>query len=98
MASIEDLGAMALARSGKAKIVTGADNPAPPAAPGKSPGLYWTVRSVLSVPVGIAGAYHGYKRNDSGWWAFGWWLFSGALPEIALPVMLAQGFGKPEAK
>ena len=44
---------------------------------------------------GAAAAYHGYKRNNG---ALGWtavWAVCGALaPIIAIPVALAQGFGK----
>jgi hypothetical protein len=39
-------------------------------------------------------AYHGYKRTRSYGWAFAWALFGGALPIVAVPVSLAQGFGK----
>lgn len=46
----------------------------------------------------VAGAYHGYLRNDSAGWAFGWALFGGAIWPLALPLMLAQGFGKPAFK
>lgn len=43
----------------------------------------------------IAGVYHGYKRNNgSVGWALAWGLFGGIWP-ISIPLMLAQGFGKP---
>ena len=45
----------------------------------------------------IAGAYHGYKRNDSVGWAIGWSLL-GAFWPVTIPIMVAQGFGKPIAK
>jgi hypothetical protein len=43
-----------------------------------------------------AGAYHGYKRNHSVGWAIVWALLSGPFWPVAVPVMLAQGFGKPK--
>ena len=44
--------------------------------------------------IGLANAYHGYKRNnDSVGWAFGWF-FLGFGP-IGLIVSLVQGWGKP---
>jgi hypothetical protein len=42
----------------------------------------------------VAGAYHGYKRNNSVGWAIVWGLLSGPFWPIAVPVMLAEGFGK----
>ena len=46
----------------------------------------------------IAGAYHGYKRNDSVGWAIVWALLSGPFWPVAVPVMLAQGFGDPKRR
>lgn len=43
-----------------------------------------------------AGAYHGYKRNNSVGWAVVWGLLGSMVPIIVLPVALAQGFGKPK--
>jgi hypothetical protein len=41
-------------------------------------------------------AYHGYKRNNqSAGWAVGWAFFGSVAPILALPIALAQGFGKP---
>ena len=40
-------------------------------------------------------AYHGYRRNESVGWALGWGLLGSIAPVIAVPVALAQGFGKP---
>lgn len=42
------------------------------------------------------GAYHGYKRNDSVGWAIGWAALGGLFWPITIPVMLAQGLGKPK--
>lgn len=39
-------------------------------------------------------AYHGYKRNQSIGWALVWGILGGAFWPIALPISLAQGFGK----
>jgi hypothetical protein len=41
-----------------------------------------------------AGAYHGYKRNDSVGWAIGWAVLGSLFWPIALPIMFAQGFGE----
>lgn len=49
---------------------------------------------VLSAAGVAAGAYHGYKRNNSVGWAVGWALLGGMFPFITIPVSLAQGFGK----
>lgn len=49
----------------------------------------------LSTISAAACAYHGYKRNESVGWAFGWAFFGSVAPFFALPVALAQGFGKP---
>ena len=51
----------------------------------------------LSMLGAAATAYHGYKRNnESIGWAFGWAFFGSVIPVVALPVALAQGFGKPK--
>jgi hypothetical protein len=39
-------------------------------------------------------AYHGYKRNGSILWAFLWSAVGFGVPIIAVPVAIAQGFGK----
>lgn len=50
--------------------------------------------SALSVAGTAAGAYHGYKRNDSVGWGL-WWAFAGgAFPVVTIPLSLAQGFAK----
>ncbi len=43
-------------------------------------------------------AYHGYRRNDSAGWAVGWAFFGSVAPILALPIALAQGFGKPASR
>ena len=56
-------------------------------------------RKALDALSGAACAYHGYRRNDgSAGWAVGWAFFGSAMPFLALPIALAQGFGKPETK
>jgi len=55
-----------------------------------------TIAQVVNVarPFSMAaGAYHGYKRNQSVGWAIGWALLGFMSPVIAMPVALAQGFG-----
>lgn len=43
-------------------------------------------------------AYHGYKRTRSNTWAVLWALFGSAMPLLAVPLSLAQGFGKPKMR
>ena len=51
---------------------------------------WWTLGTA-----GIAaGAYHGYKRNNSIGWAIAWALLGGMFPFVTIPVSFAQGFGK----
>lgn len=57
-----------------------------------------TINKVAGYAGYMAGAYHGYKRNESVAWAFGWALFGGLIWPLAIPVMFAQGFGKPLPK
>jgi hypothetical protein len=54
---------------------------------------------VASFVGGPLGAVHGYRRNnDSIGWGIGWFFFGGMMPEIALPLMYVEGFGKPASK
>lgn len=62
----------------------------PPALPG------WAVW--VGSAAAALGAYHGYRRTGSWGWAFGWGVFAGLLPFFAVPVALAQGFGRPEKR
>jgi hypothetical protein len=55
-------------------------------------------KKALSAIAGAACAYHGFKRNESPGWAAAWSVFGGAAPFLALPIALAQGFGKPARK
>ena len=66
-------------------------SPQPIAAPFASPDLW----SALSLAGMGAGAYHGYKRDNSIGWAIVWALLGGLFPVITVPVAIAQGFGKP---
>lgn len=53
------------------------------------------ILSAFSIVGLAAGAYHGYKRNDSVGWAI-WWGFCGSVvPVFTVAVAAAQGFGKP---
>lgn len=49
---------------------------------------------VLTIAGTAMGAFHGYRRNNSIGWAIGWAVLGGLFPVIAIPIMLAQGFGK----
>jgi hypothetical protein len=46
---------------------------------------------------GAAGAYHGYKRTGSVGWAILWSFWGSFGAPLAVPIMLAQGFGKKKA-
>ena len=59
--------------------------------------LYKAYRA-LGMVGALAGAYHGYKRNESVGWAVGWGFFGSILPFVALPVAYFQGFGKREKR
>lgn len=61
---------------------------------GAIPEALQEVYPVLSAAGVAAGAYHGFKRNNSVGWAIGWALLGGLFPFITIPVSLAQGFGK----
>lgn len=81
---------------------------AKPAAEGKKPQIetiryepsqtWKTVNTVGSYIGFIGGAYHGYKRNESAGMGLGWAIFGGLLWPLAVPLMFAQGFGKPAYK
>lgn len=51
----------------------------------------WALASVAGA---AAGAYHGYRRNDSVGWALVWALAGSAFPIITVPIAIAQGFGE----
>lgn len=51
-------------------------------------------RNYLALAAGAACAYHGYRRNRSVLWAAIWAAVGASVPIIAVPVALAQGFGK----
>jgi len=60
-------------------------------------GIYagWALISTVSM---AAGAYHGYRRNNSVGWAI-WWAFMGGLFPVITPVIaFAQGYGQPAKK
>lgn len=50
--------------------------------------------SLVGFASGAAGAYHGYKRNQSVPWAVVWFLGSALFPVVSVPIMLSQGFAK----
>ncbi len=53
-----------------------------------------TLGALASLGGAAAGAYHGYRRNQTITSAILWGIFGSVLPVIAVPVALAQGFGK----
>ena len=55
-------------------------------------------RKALGMVAGAACAYHGFKRNESAGWAVAWAAFGSGAPFLALPIALAQGFGRREMK
>ena len=58
-----------------------------------------TVRWVGGVAGTMLGAYHGSKRNGGKVWpAVGWALMGGWFWPVAVPVMFAQGLGKPKGR
>ena len=59
-------------------------------------GSWEAFASTLALAGTALGAYHGYKRTESIGWTLGWALVGGLFPVIAIPVALAQGFGKPD--
>ena len=51
----------------------------------------WRIASAISC---AAGAYHGYKRNESVGWALCWGFLGGLFPVITPAIAVAQGFGE----
>lgn len=75
----------------------GADAPSPSTPPPPPPvSTGRVIYGLASTAAAVAGAYHGYKRNKSAGWAVGWFLFGSFMPFLAMPIALAQGFGKPK--
>jgi hypothetical protein len=67
---------------------------------GSPPSSTWDSVVTFVGYVGMAaGAYHGYKRSPKHkvWGAIGYSLLGG-LWIIGIPIMLAQGFGKPKGR
>lgn len=52
------------------------------------------VWGVLALASSAAGAYHGYRRNQSIGWALWWSIAGGIFPVFTPALALAQGFGK----
>jgi len=75
----------------EAMMGLGQDAPPPDHHEASTMSIVYSIASFIGM---VGGAYHGYKRTKSAGWAFGWALFGGALPIIAIPIALAQGFGK----
>jgi hypothetical protein len=55
------------------------------------------IKSVLSLVSAGTSAFHGYRRNNSIWWAMWWGVMGGIFPVFVPVVALAQGFGKRKA-
>lgn len=53
----------------------------------------WALASLAGT---AAGAFHGYRRNDSVGWGVWWALMGGLFPIVTVPIAVAQGFGEPE--
>lgn len=70
------------------------DQPAPPPQQATVNPALRAAAIALGWAGAIGGAYHGYKRNQSYGWAIGWSIFGSFLPFLAIPIALAQGFGK----
>lgn len=77
-------------------LAQGQDPNAPIEGRTSSPGamVFKRVWALASVGGTAAGAYHGYKRNNSVGWALLWGLLGGLAPVITVPIAVAQGFGK----
>lgn len=75
------------------KAIKGLDNPALGVDRSTIDALT-TVGYVLGTVGAAAGAYHGYKRNDSIGWAIAWALLGSMFPVVTIPLSFAQGFGK----
>ena len=69
----------------------GADDPAVAAPSPTIPAWNYYVSTAAT----LALAYHGYKRDKSIGYAVLWGLVGGIFWPIAVPIALAQGFGKP---
>lgn len=110
MRKVEDRGLAALARTGEAEEIIGADGS--PNEPVQGPSVLptptsaatppSTTTSVLRAAYGMLGAvsaaasgFHGYRRNrNSLGWGVAWFALGGMFPVITPTIAVAQGFGK----
>jgi len=53
-----------------------------------------TAGKLLGTVAVAAAAYHGYRRTGSIGWTIGWAVVGALFPIIAIPVAVAQGYGK----
>ena len=95
-------GCSAAAGLGNVLAISGLGAVSEPPAPMQAPMMPFPVipeqpawRKALGMAAGAACAYHGFKRNESPGWAVAWAAFGNTAPFLALPIALAQGFGKP---
>jgi hypothetical protein len=62
------------------------------------PQPYDVQKGVRSLLIGLlaaaAAGYHGYRRNDSWFWAALWAAAGFTCPVVTLPFAISQGFGK----
>lgn len=71
------------------------DAPPPPVAPSPSPSLQDVITSNgVKTASAIALTYHGYARTGSILWALVYMLAGRTVPAVAVPIAIAQGFGK----
>lgn len=49
---------------------------------------------LVKTGAGVAMLYHGYKRNNSIFWALVWGAMGKWEPLITVPIAIAQGFGQ----
>ena len=71
--------------------------PTAPAVPAQASSVMPTVYGLAITASVAASAFHGYRRNNSIFWALAWAAIGGFAPVITPAVALAQGFGKPIA-
>lgn len=89
--------------TGTSSMATGSSPDATSPAPATSSmanmlGLSDALWTALSWAGAGAGAYHGYKRNNSVGWAIGWGILGAWFPLFTVPIAFAQGFGKRAKK
>lgn len=59
----------------------------------KALGAVLLVREVAAAATGLAGVFHGYRRSGNLGGALAWGIIGYTVWPLAIPIMLAQGFG-----